>query len=341
MPAPSNGNAARVDGRTISVVIPVHNEAPNLVALIGEFAVALAGWRYELLFVDDHSTDRSVDLLSSLAAHDDRIRILRLSVRSGKSAALAAGFREARGDIIATMDGDRQDDPGNLVGMIAHLDGGYDVVSGWKVPRKDPLRRRAASKLFNWAVRRMSGLGLHDVNCGMKVYTAAAVTGIVEDCVGDMHRFLPVFAHARGFRVGEIQISHRPREHGRSRYGAMRYLHGVLDLWVALVVARFSQRPMHVLGGAGVFVGGVGALALTWYAVADAAGRMLPLAGTALILLGAQFVLAGILAETVVHRHRWPIAYSTVVTLPADDEPRSHVPLMIVRAAAEQPSEKV
>lgn len=342
MTAPANGSHAKVDGRAISIVVPFHNEAANLIRLVTELAAALRGGRYELLFVDDRSTDDGVDLLSSLAAHDGRIRILRLGVRSGKAAALAAGFREARGDIIVTMDGDRQDDPANISRMIAHLDAGFDVVSGWKVPRRDPLRRRVASKLFNLAVRRVSGLGLHDVNCGMKVYTAGAVAAIVEDCVGDMHRFLPMFAHARGYRVGELQISHRPRGHGRSNYGVRRYLHGLLDLSVALVVARFSQRPMHVLGGAGLgacaFAGG----AFAWYALTPDSGWMLPLAGLALLLLAAQFFLAGVITEAIAHRHRWPIAYSTVLTLPAADEtPRIHAPLSIVRAVVEAPTDQV
>jgi glycosyltransferase involved in cell wall biosynthesis len=341
MPSPSDNGIRRSVGRTISVVIPVHNEQDDIAPLIGEIDVALSGQQYEILVVDDRSTDRTVDHAAGAAALNEHVRILRLGVRSGKAAALAAGFREARGDIIATMDGDRQDDPANLLPMIAHLDSGFDVVSGWKVPRRDPWRRRVASKAFNWAVRRISGLLLHDVNCGMKVYTSAAVTAIVEDCVGDMHRFLPVFAHARGYRIGELQISHRRRENGASRYGVARYAHGVLDLAVALIVARFSQRPMHALGGAGLFAALVGTITAVATAFTTIGGRFLPFAAVALFLIAVQLFLAGLVAEAIVHRHRWPIAYSSVLTLPADHDYRRHAPLSIVRSTSEVTKERI
>lgn len=327
MPIESNG----MNRRAISVVIPVYNEAEDVQALIDEIQVALHGRDYEVIFIDDLSDDDTVDRLSAASARDQHVRVLRLGVRSGKATALAAGFREARGDVIVTMDGDRQDDPANILRLIAKMDMGLDVVSGWKVPRRDPWRRRVASKGFNWAVRRASGLTLHDVNCGMKAYRAAVVSAIVEDCVGDMHRFLPVFAHARGYRVGELQISHRPRANGRSRYGFARYAHGLMDLWVATVVARFSQRPMHALGGVGLIAFLGGCATLGWYQLMPGGGSTLVIAGVALLLLSAQLMIAGVIAEAIVHRHRWPIAYSTVLTLPAEPDARIHVPLSIVR----------
>lgn len=331
--------------RTVSVIVPVRDEAPNLTTLVEQVRHALAGRLYEILFVDDRSQDETVDVLARLAANDSRLRIVRLRAQSGKAAALSAGFREARGDVIATIDGDLQDDPADLPGMIARLDEGYDLVSGWKVPRRDPLRRRLASKVFNWFVRRASGLGIHDVNCGIKVYTSECVAGVVNDCVGDMHRFLPVFAHSRGFRVGEIIVNHRARVHGKSRYGMERYARGALDLVTTLLIARFANRPMHLLGGLGLKALILSGGAFAWHGAAHlwfgSTSGTLAAIGTVLLILGAQAILTGLVAEALVHRHRWPIAYTTILALPntqAVPRPSSLV-LLPTRAEEPEPSE--
>ena len=332
--------------RTISVVVPVRDEAPNLAMLVDQIRRALDGRVFEILFVDDRSEDASVDILARIAANDSRVRIVRLRARSGKAAALAAGFREARGDVIATMDGDLQDDAADLPGMIARIGEGFDLVNGWKMPRRDPLRRRVASKIFNWTVRRASGLGLHDVNCGLKVYTSECVASVVDDCVGDMHRFLPVFAHCRGFRVGEVIVNHRPRAHGKSRYGIERYARGALDLVTTLVIARFAQRPMHLLGGVALKAMFLATAAFAWYGAervwfAPSASGMPAVVGVVLLLIGVQALLTGLVAEAIVHRHRWPIAYSTIIALPTAQpaRPPSSLSLVPDRAAEVELSE--
>lgn len=336
MAAPLGADGIR---RTISVVIPVRDEAPNLTSLVDQLRQALDGRVYEVLFVDDRSEDGSVDILAGLAADDSRIRIVRLRARAGKAAALSAGFREARGDVIATIDGDLQDDPADLPGMITRLDEGYDLVSGWKLPRRDPFRRRLASKVFNWFVRRASGLGLHDVNCGLKVYTSECVAGVVDDCVGDMHRYLPVLAHARGFRVGEVIVNHRPRSHGKSRYGMERYARGALDLVTTLLIARFANRPMHLLGGVGLKALFLSAAAFAWYGAehlwsAQPANGAPAMIGLVLLFLGIQALLTGLVAEAIVHRHRWPIAYTTILTLPNTQQTRPPSSLVLLPSHA-------
>lgn len=332
--------------RTVSVIVPVRDEAPNVTALVDQLRHALVGRLYEILFVDDRSQDETVDILARLAANDSRIRIVRLRAQSGKASALSAGFREARGDVIATIDGDLQDDPADLPGMISRLDEGYDLVSGWKVPRRDPFRRRLASKVFNWFVRRVSGLGIHDVNCGIKVYTSECIAGVVNDCVGDMHRFLPVFAHSRGFRVGEVIVNHRARVHGKSRYGIERYARGALDLVTTLLIARFANRPMHLLGGLGLKAVLLAGAAFAWYGAdhvwfGSSASRMPAVIGAVLLILGTQAILTGLVAEALVHRHQWPIAYTTILALPntqAAPRPSSLV-LLPTRAPEPEPSE--
>lgn len=325
--------------RTVSVVVPVLDEAPNLAMLVDQIRRALDDRVFEVLFVDDRSEDASVDILARIAANDSRVRIVRLRARSGKAAALAAGFREARGDVIATMDGDLQDDAADLPGMIARIGDGLDLVNGWKMPRRDPLRRRVASKIFNWTVRRLSGLRLHDVNCGLKVYTSECVAAVVDDCVGDMHRFLPVFAHSRGFRVGEVIVNHRPRAHGRSRYGIERYARGALDLITTLVIARYAQRPMHLLGGLGLKSLFLSAAAFAWYGVertwfAPAASGTPAVIGVVLLLIGVQALLTGLVAESIVHRHRWSIAYTTILALPDAHPARPPSTLVLVPESA-------
>jgi len=258
----------------LTILLPVYNEAPALAPLYGEIARAAesTGLRWEALFVDDGSNDGSFDTLRQLHAKDPgHLRVLRLGGHRGKTAALAAGFAEARGEIIITMDSDGQDDPAEIPRFLEALEQGYGVVSGWKVERRDPGAKVAASRLFNWAVRRLTGVPLHDVNCGFKAWRAEVAKGL--RLYGDMHRLLPVLAAAQGARIGEIPVHHRPRTQGRSKYGWGRAVRGFVDLlavWAG-ADAAIPSWGVAMIGLAGLVLMGAGAV---WAlrAVADPSG---------------------------------------------------------------------
>ena len=206
--------------------------------------------------MDDGSTDGTFAALGRLHDGATNVRVVRLRRNFGKAAALQAGFAEAAGDVVVTIDGDLQDDPAEIPRLLAKLDEGFDLVSGWKTKRRDPLSRRLPSKLFNAVTSRMSGLRLHDMNCGLKAYRAEVVRGL--RIYGELHRFIPVLAHYRGFRVAELPVNHRPREHGRSRYGMERYVRGFLDLLTVTFMGRYRHRPLHLFGGLGLLFGLIG-----------------------------------------------------------------------------------
>ena len=212
----------------LSVVVPIQNEERSIALLYDELAAALdpLDERWEAVFVDDGSTDGSFAALTRLHAGVDNVRVVRLRRHFGKAAALMAGFDQARGETIVTIDGDLQDDPAEIPRLLAKLEEGFDLVTGWKARRRDPLARRILSRLFNAVTSRFSGLRLHDMNCGLKAYRAEVVRGL--RIYGELHRFIPVLAHYRGYRIAELPVNHRPREHGRSRYGPERYLRGSL-----------------------------------------------------------------------------------------------------------------
>jgi glycosyltransferase involved in cell wall biosynthesis len=227
----------------ISVVVPVHDEERSVALLHDEIAAALdpLGRPWEVVFVDDGSTDGTFAALTRLHAAHDRVRVVRLRRNFGKAAALQAGFEEAEGDVVVTIDGDLQDDPAEIPQLLAKLEEGFDLVSGWKAKRRDPLTRRLPSRVFNWASGAVSGLRLHDLNCGLKAYRAEVLDGL--RIYGELHRFIPVLAHYRGFRVAELPVNHRPRSFGRSRYGLERYARGLLDLLTVTFMGRYRHRP--------------------------------------------------------------------------------------------------
>jgi len=208
----------------ISIVIPLHNEERSIALLYEELQAALEPLEreWEAVFVDDGSVDGSFAALTRLHAMHDNVRVVRLRRNFGKATALATGFDQATGETVVTIDADLQDDPAEIPRLLVKLDEGFDLVSGWKTHRRDPLRRRIPSRIFNWVTGRVSGLRLHDMNCGLKAYRAEVVHGM--RLYGELHRFIPVLAQYRGFRVAELPVNHRPREHGRSRYGS-RALH--------------------------------------------------------------------------------------------------------------------
>ena len=242
----------------ISVVIPVHDEERSVALLYEELEAALepGGEPWEAVFVDDGSTDGTFAALTRLHARTPNTRVVRLRRNFGKSTALAAGFAQAEGETVVTIDGDLQDDPAEIPRLLAKLEEGFDLVSGWKTRRRDPWRRRVLSKIFNAVTGRVSGLRLHDMNCGLKAYRAEVVRGLA--LYGELHRFIPVLAHYRGFRVAELPVNHRPRTHGRSRYGLERYLRGFLDLLTVTFMGRYRHRPLHLFGGLGLVLGFLG-----------------------------------------------------------------------------------
>ncbi|HEU5213806.1 MAG TPA: glycosyltransferase family 2 protein [Gaiellaceae bacterium] len=292
----------------ISVVVPVHDEELSVEPLFDELRAALEplGTEWEVLFVDDGSADGTFASLTRLHDREPGIRIVRLRRNFGKATALAAGFAQAAGDVIVTIDGDLQDDAAEIPRLLAKLDEGFDLVSGWKTRRRDPLRRRVVSRIFNGVTGRISGLHLHDLNCGLKAYRAEVLRGL--RLYGELHRFIPVLAHYRGFRVAEVPVNHRPRGHGRSRYGMERYLRGFFDLLTVTFMGRYRYRPLHLFGGLGLLLGGLGFVLLTYLTVVKLTGhaigqRPLLTLGVLLVVVGIQLFSLGLVGELVTSLH--------------------------------------
>ena len=292
----------------ISVVIPVHDEERSVALLYDELRSALEplGTDWEAIFVDDGSTDGTFAALTRLHSGNDNVRVIRLRRHFGKAAALGAGFDQAHGDTVVTLDGDLQDDPAEIPRLLAKLDEGFDLVSGWKARRRDPLSRRILSRVFNSVTSRFSGVRLHDMNCGLKAYRVEVVRGL--RLYGELHRFIPVLAHYRGFRIAELPVNHRPREHGRSRYGIERYLRGFLDLLTVSFIGRYRHRPLHLFGGLGLGLMTVGIGILVYLTVDKAlghaiGGRPLLTLGVLLVVVGLQFFSLGLISEMITSHH--------------------------------------
>ena len=304
-------------GELISCVIPVFNERDSLAPLLAEIAAVakVLPAAVEVLVVDDGSTDDSWAVVCALAAADPHVRGVRFRTNFGKAAALQAGFTAARGTTILTLDADLQDDPREIPRFLAALDSGLDVVSGWKQVRHDPWHKVFPSRVFNALVSRVTGVKLHDHNCGFKAYRAEVVRELT--LYGERHRFVPVLAAARGFRVGELVVRHRSRQFGRSKFGWRRFIKGFLDLIGVRFTTQYGGRPLHWLGtlalvGVGLSTTLAVAAAAAWalgLPVALAVG-LLAAAGVGLVL-SAQAFLAGLVAELVVsQRAEPPAAYS-------------------------------
>jgi len=310
--------------RQLSMVIPVFNESESLKQLHDELAQVAAERCYpmEMIFVDDGSSDDSWSVIESLAAEDPRVHGIKLRRNFGKAAALTAGFDAATGAIVFTLDADLQDDPREIPRFLERLDEGVDVVSGWKRVRHDPWHKVGPSRVFNWLVGRMTGVHLHDHNCGFKCYRREIFHEV--RLYGEMHRFVPVLAAARGWRVGEITVNHRRRQFGHSKYGATRIVKGFLDLLTVHFLTDFGQRPQHLIGtfGLGSFLmGGMGIAAMSiWWAVSRASEaipvlhlheRALFYYSIVAVLLGAQLLAISFLAALVTaHYERETTTYS-------------------------------
>jgi len=296
-------------GLDISVVIPLFNEVESLPELHRRVVDSLegSGMTFEVLFVDDGSRDGSFEAIRRLRERDERVRAIRFRRNYGKSAALAAGFESVRGNVVVTMDADLQDDPAEVPGMISLLEEGFDLVSGWKKDRKDPLSKRVPSKLFNRVTAIVSGLRIHDFNCGLKAYRRDVVETI--PVYGELHRYLPVLAHWAGFRVTETPVLHHPRKHGSSKFGLGRFTHGFFDLLTVYFVSNYTRRPLHLFGSFGLLSFGAGfaiALYLTWLWLSGVGigTRPLLLFSVLLMVLGIQLVSMGLIAEMLAHQSR-------------------------------------
>ena len=295
------------DRPRLSVVIPAYNEAESLPELHRELVAALdaLGHAWEIIYVDDGSRDGSDEVMGRVAAADPRVRGAVLRRNFGKSAALATGFRLARGEWVATLDADLQDDPAELPRLIEALGQGSDLVSGWKRNRQDPITKTLPSWLFNAVTSAVAGLKLHDFNCGLKLYRREVIEAI--EVYGELHRFIPALAHWAGFRIAEIPVHHRARKHGRSKYGWERFINGFLDLMVAAFISTSALKPLHVFGRIGALFFGRGVVIGIWFIVQWAGGepmrvRPLMLFGVGVVLLGIQFVLMGLLGEMIAHQ---------------------------------------
>jgi glycosyltransferase involved in cell wall biosynthesis len=288
----------------LSVVIPIRDEAPSLVELHREFTETLTAWGhpYELILVDDGSTDKSFEIMASLQAIDPRVRVIRFRRNFGQTAAFAAGFDFARGRLIATSDGDLQNDPRDIPAMVRKIEDGYDIVCGWRKHRKDAfLTRRLPSILANGLISFVTGVHLHDYGCSLKVFRAEIVKGM--RLYGEMHRFLPAIASEQTSSIVEVEVNHLPRKHGRSKYGIGRTSRVMLDLLTVKFLLSYSTRPLQFFGLIGGCIGLLGAAVSGWLAYQRLIGaqslsnRPLLLLGILLIVTGVQLVTIGLVAE--------------------------------------------
>jgi len=289
----------------VSVIIPILNERDNLPELYERLTETLTGLNraYEIVFIDDGSSDGSAELCRAWVQSNAYVTLVELRRRFGKATALQVGFQVAKGDIIITMDGDLQDDPVEIPRFLEALEGGVDLVSGWKKTRHDPLSKTLPSKLFNMVTSMMTGIKLQDFNCGFKAYRREVVESL--DLYGELHRYIPVLAHANGFRIGEIAVNHRARCYGESKYSFERFLRGAFDLITVLFLGTFKRRPLHLFGLIGMAFSGVGFtidlyLSILWLTGAAYIGnRPLLILGTLLIIVGVQVLIFGLLAEMI------------------------------------------
>ncbi|MEQ8410970.1 MAG: glycosyltransferase family 2 protein [Erythrobacter sp.] len=302
-----------------SFVIPFFNERESLEILYREIVEECdrLDRSIEFIFVDDGSTDGGEQVIARLAATDERISLVRFRRNFGKSAALSAGFREALGDVVFTMDADLQDNPCEIGNFLRALEDGHDCVTGWKQVRNDPLDKTLPSKLFNGAVNKAFGLEINDHNCGFKAYRRE-VLGELE-MYGELHRFVPALLHARGYRIGQIAVEHRARRFGKSKFGTKRLVKGGLDLVTVWLTTRYAARPLHLFGGGGLLLSGLGLAILAYLSVLWVLGmgpigdRPLLMLGMLLVLFGGQMISVGLVAEvilrrTIVERDKYSIA---------------------------------
>jgi len=294
----------------ISVVIPAYNEAPSLEELYRKLTAVLVrtGKSYELIFVNDGSSDDSLHIIDKIVDIDPYVSAIHFRRNFGKAAALNAGFRIAKGNIVFTIDADLQDNPQEIPKFLRKIDDGNDMVTGWKEKRKDPLSKTIPSRLFNYVVSKCSGLKLNDYNCGFKAYRWFTLENL--NLYGELHRFIPMLLHCQGYSIAEVSVRHNERQYGHSKYGASRLLKGFLDLLTVLLMTRYIARPLHLFGGIGAVISGMGSLILFYLTTIWLVGirpignRPLLFLGILLVVVGIQFVSTGLLGELISHEQQ-------------------------------------
>ena len=295
-------------GQKISIVIPIYNEEKSLVILYNEILEHTASYNYEIIFIDDGSTDNTFQVISNIAEKDKNVKIVRFRRNFGKAAALNIGFRKSSGEIIITMDADLQDDPSEIPAFVNKINEGWDVVSGWKKKRHDPLSKRLPSKFFNAVTSCVFKKKLHDYNCGFKAYKSEVLYEI--DVYGEMHRYIPALAVAKGFTVTEIPVNHRSRQFGKSKYGNERYLRGYLDLLTVKLVTGYNRSPLYLFGGIGSVLFSAGFLLGLYLSIIRLfqsiylSNRPLLFLSILLIIVGLQFISIGLVGELIVNQTR-------------------------------------
>ncbi|MDZ7343475.1 MAG: glycosyltransferase [candidate division KSB1 bacterium] len=326
---PISGTTApppKIKAPSLSIIVPLFNEAESLPELYHAISRVLQRMRArtEIIFVDDGSTDHSFEVLSRLQHRDRRVRVIQFRRNQGKSAALAAGFARAQGRQIVTLDADLQDDPEEIPHLLRELNKGYDLISGWKKHRRDKLTKRLASKIFNLVTNFVTGVKLHDINCGLKAYRREVTDSI--RVYGQLHRYLPVLAFKEGFRIGEVEVRHHARKYGKSKFGLSRYTSGFFDLLTVLFLTRYTKRPLHLFGLAGLifFLCGFGVSAYLTYERLFAgrylSNRPLLFLGVLLIIVGVQMVSLGLLGEMIASTHSRAPTYTIKSELGFDTE---------------------
>ena len=310
----------------LSFVIPVLNEHESILILYQEIVANTAEHSFEIIFVDDGSVDGSFEIMHQLAQADPRIRVIRFRRNFGKAAALQKGFEHAQGEIVFTMDADLQDNPAEIPSFINKLNEGYDLVSGWKRVRHDPLHKTIPSRLFNWVTAKAFRLKLKDYNCGFKAYRHPLVKELT--LYGEMHRYIPALANSLGYKVGEIAVEHRARQYGKSKYGIERYLRGFFDLLTVKMVTQYIKSPLYLFGRIGLFSTLLGVVIAGYLAVMKLfwgmplSNRPLLFLGMLMILGGLQFISLGLISELIINRvsptQKLPLSIKETINLQPD-----------------------
>jgi glycosyltransferase involved in cell wall biosynthesis len=305
-PKPVQDQESRFSFKKVSIVVPLLNEEESINPLANEIRKAMRplNMGYEVLFIDDGSKDKSLKVIKDIVRQDKRFRYFSFQKNYGKSAALQVGFRNATGDVVITMDADLQDDPNEIGNLLKKLQDGYDLVSGWKKVRHDPFVKKHSSRFFNYITRLMSGIKIHDFNCGLKAYRKE-VTDTLK-VYGELHRYLPVLAKWNGFTISEVPVKHHPRRYGKTKFGISRFFKGFIDLLTVMFSTRYIKRPMHFFGFFGAiafFIGLIvnGYLTYLWVSGQPLSNRPMLFLGMLLIIVGIQFFSVGLLGEMVVH----------------------------------------
>ena len=293
----------------ISIVIPVFNEKDSINQLYNEIINSLNIRDYEIIFIDDGSTDGSSEIVQEFIQNNEKVNLIQFYRNYGKSAALSEGFKHSEGDYVVTMDADLQDDPTEIENLINKLEEGFDVVSGWKKNRKDPLSKRLPSKLFNFITRIFTSVKIHDFNCGLKIYKKSVIKTL--DIYGGRHRYIPALAGQKKFKVSEIIVNHRSRKHGVTKYGGRRFFHGFFDLISVLFLSRYIQSPLYFFGQLGLFAflfgfGIEGYVLYLKYMLGEPFAKhfALLMLGVLLIVIGIQFFSIGLIGEMIANSNQ-------------------------------------